>query len=72
LQSIERLTSYLQVEQVTLGTQKHHHLSEHWAVLRSAAEVTRGEETFMLCEDQSTYMPIGEIHRLKNPSVVQL
>jgi mannose-1-phosphate guanylyltransferase / mannose-6-phosphate isomerase len=55
-----------------LSLQKHHHRAEHWVVVRGTAEVTRGEETFMLCENQSTYIPIGEIHRLKNPGVVEL
>ncbi len=55
-----------------LSLQKHHHRAEHWVVVRGTAEVTRGEETFMLCENQSTYIPVGEIHRLKNPGVVEL
>jgi mannose-1-phosphate guanylyltransferase/mannose-6-phosphate isomerase len=55
-----------------LSLQKHHHRAEHWVVVRGTAEVTCGEETFMLCENQSTYLPIGEVHRLKTPSVVQL
>jgi mannose-1-phosphate guanylyltransferase / mannose-6-phosphate isomerase len=55
-----------------LSLQKHHHRAEHWVIVRGTAEVTRGEETFMLCENQSTYISIGEIHRLKNPGVVEL
>jgi mannose-1-phosphate guanylyltransferase/mannose-6-phosphate isomerase len=55
-----------------LSLQKHHHRAEHWVVVRGTAEVTRGTEVFMLCENQSTYIPIGEIHRLKNPGVVEL
>lgn len=55
-----------------LSLQKHHHRAEHWVVVRGTAEVTRGTETFMLCENQSTYIPIGEVHRLKNPGVVEL
>ncbi len=55
-----------------LSLQKHHHRAEHWVVVRGTAEVTRGEETLMLCENQSTYIPIGEVHRLKNPGVVEL
>jgi mannose-1-phosphate guanylyltransferase/mannose-6-phosphate isomerase len=55
-----------------LSLQKHHHRAEHWVVVRGTAEVTRGTEVFMLCENQSTYIPMGEIHRLKNPGVVEL
>jgi mannose-1-phosphate guanylyltransferase/mannose-6-phosphate isomerase len=56
----------------SLSLQKHHHRAEHWVVVRGTAEVTRGEETFLLCENQSTYIPMGEVHRLKNPGVVEL
>jgi mannose-1-phosphate guanylyltransferase/mannose-6-phosphate isomerase len=56
----------------SLSLQKHHHRAEHWVVVRGTAEVTRGDETFLLCENQSTYIPVGEVHRLKNPGVVEL
>ena len=56
----------------SLSLQKHHHRAEHWIVVTGTAEVTCGDRTFLLCENQSTYIPIGEIHRLRNPGVVEL
>ena len=56
----------------SLSLQKHHHRAEHWIVVAGTAEVTRGEEVFLLSENQSTYIPIGEVHRLKNPGKVYL
>jgi mannose-1-phosphate guanylyltransferase/mannose-6-phosphate isomerase len=56
----------------SLSLQKHHHRAEHWIVVAGTAEVTRGKETFLLSENQSTYIPIGEVHRLKNPGKVYL
>ncbi|AKV07582.1 mannose-1-phosphate guanyltransferase [Pseudomonas fluorescens NCIMB 11764] len=56
----------------SLSLQKHHHRAEHWIVVKGTAEVTRGIETFLLTENQSTYIPIGELHRLKNPGMVEL
>jgi len=56
----------------SLSLQKHHHRAEHWVVVAGTAEVTRGSETFLLSENQSTYIPIGEVHRLKNPGKVYL
>jgi mannose-1-phosphate guanylyltransferase/mannose-6-phosphate isomerase len=56
----------------SLSLQKHHHRAEHWVVVQGIAEVTRGTETFLLSENQSTYIPIGEIHRLTNPGKVEL
>jgi mannose-1-phosphate guanylyltransferase/mannose-6-phosphate isomerase len=56
----------------SLSLQKHHHRAEHWIVVMGTAEVTRGEETFLLSENQSTYIPIGEVHRLRNPGKVDL
>ncbi len=55
-----------------LSVQKHHHRAEHWVVVRGTALVLRGEETKMLTEDQSTYIPLGEIHALENPGKVPL
>ena len=45
----------------------HHHRAEHWIVVSGIAEVTKGEKIFLLHENQSTYIPLGEIHALKNP-----
>jgi mannose-1-phosphate guanylyltransferase/mannose-6-phosphate isomerase len=50
-----------------LSLQMHHHRAEHWIVVKGTAEVTRGDETFLLTENQSTYIPIGVKHRLRNP-----
>jgi len=56
----------------SISLQKHHHRAEHWIVVAGTAEVTCGTDTFLLSENQSTYIPIGEIHRLKNPGKVVL
>ena len=56
----------------SLSLQKHHHRAEHWVVVKGTAEVTCGEKTFLLCENQSTYIPIGETHRLKNSGKIEL
>lgn len=55
-----------------LSLQKHHHRAEHWVVVKGSAEVTCGSETFLLTENQSTYIPIGEVHRLVNPGKTML
>ena len=55
-----------------LSLQMHHHRAEHWIVVRGTARVTRGEETFLLGENQSTYIPLGVNHRLENPGKVAL
>lgn len=56
----------------SLSLQKHHHRAEHWVVVKGTAEVTRGSEVFLLSENQSTYIPIGEVHRLHNPGKLEL
>ena len=56
----------------SLSLQKHHHRAEHWIIVKGTAEVTRGAETFLLTENQSTYIPIGEVHRLRNPGKTEL
>ena len=56
----------------TLSLQKHHHRAEHWVVVAGTARVTRGEETMILTEDQSTYIPLGVVHRLENPGIIPL
>jgi len=56
----------------SLSLQKHHHRAEHWIVVKGTAEVTCGSETFLLSENQSTYIPIGELHRLRNPGKLEL
>ena len=49
-----------------LSMQKHHHRAEHWVVVKGTALVTVGEQIITLCEDQSTYIPVGTFHRLEN------
>ncbi len=56
----------------SLSLQMHHHRAEHWIVVRGTAQVTRGEETFLLAENQSTYIPLGVTHRLANPGKIPL
>ncbi|MBA3035421.1 MAG: cupin domain-containing protein, partial [Desulfobacterium sp.] len=46
--------------------------AEHWVVVKGTALVTRGEEKFILKEDQSTYIPLGTTHRLENPGKIPL
>ncbi|ROT44766.1 mannose-1-phosphate guanylyltransferase/mannose-6-phosphate isomerase [Pusillimonas sp. NJUB218] len=55
-----------------LSMQLHHHRAEHWIVVRGTAQVTRGEETFLLGENQSAYIPLGIRHRLENPGSIPL
>jgi mannose-1-phosphate guanylyltransferase/mannose-6-phosphate isomerase len=55
-----------------LSLQMHHHRAEHWIVVKGTARVTRGEEEFLLGENQSTYIPMGTKHRLENPGKVPL
>jgi mannose-1-phosphate guanylyltransferase/mannose-6-phosphate isomerase len=56
----------------TLSLQMHHHRSEHWIVVSGTAQVTKGDEVFILAEGQSTYIPLGITHRLKNPGLIPL
>jgi mannose-1-phosphate guanylyltransferase/mannose-6-phosphate isomerase len=56
----------------SLSLQLHHHRAEHWVVVRGTAQVTRGEEVFFISENQSTFIPLGTIHRLENPGKVTL
>lgn len=55
-----------------LSLQQHQHRAEHWIVVKGVAEVTRGADTFTLRENQSTYISIGELHRLRNPGDTDL
>lgn len=56
----------------SLSLQLHYHRAEHWVVVKGCALVTRGEEEFRLNEDESTYIPIGVKHRLRNPGMIPL
>jgi len=55
-----------------LSLQMHHHRAEHWVVVSGTAEVTNGTTVTMLTENQSTYIPLGQTHRLANPGKVPL
>ncbi|TDV18264.1 mannose-1-phosphate guanylyltransferase/mannose-6-phosphate isomerase [Paraburkholderia caballeronis] len=55
-----------------LSLQLHHHRAEHWVVVRGTALVTRGDESFLLSENESTFIPLGIRHRLENPGKVPL
>lgn len=55
-----------------LSLQMHHHRAEHWVVVQGTARVTCGDKVTILHEDQSTYIPLGEKHRLENPGKVPL
>ena len=56
----------------SLSLQKHHHRAEHWIVVKGTAEVTCGDKVTLLGENQSTYIPLGEVHRLTNPGSIPL
>jgi mannose-1-phosphate guanylyltransferase/mannose-6-phosphate isomerase len=56
----------------SLSLQKHHHRAEHWIVVSGTAEVTCDDKVFLLGENQSTYIPLGSKHRLRNPGKVPL
>ena len=55
-----------------LSVQMHHHRAEHWVVVSGTARVTNGEKTYLVTENESTYIPIGQVHALENPGVVPL
>lgn len=56
----------------SLSLQMHHHRSEHWVVVNGTGKVTRGDETFLLNANESTFIPVGTRHRLENPGDVPL
>lgn len=55
-----------------LSLQMHHHRAEHWIVVSGTARVTRGDEEFLVAENESTYIPLGVKHRLENPGAIPL
>ena len=71
-------TSRYQVKKIVvkpgakLSVQMHHHRAEHWIVVSGTAKVTNGDETFLVTENESTYIPIGQVHALENPGVLPL
>ena len=76
-EGVDRADRY-QVKHITvnggasLSLQMHHHRAEHWIVVRGTARVTRGEEVFLLAENESTFIPVGVKHRLENPGKIPL
>lgn len=76
-ESIDAETRF-QVKHITvnpgasLSLQMHYHRSEHWVVVKGTAKITRGDETFVISENQSTYIPLGVKHRLENPGKLPL
>ena len=56
----------------SLSLQMHHHRAEHWVVVKGTAEVTNGERTFLLGENESTFIPLGHVHRLRTPGKLPL
>jgi len=56
----------------SLSLQMHHHRAEHWIVVSGTAEVTCGDKKMLLTENQSTYIPLGDVHRLANPGTIPL
>ncbi len=72
------LSDNFQVKRITvkpgarLSLQKHFHRAEHWVVVKGTALVTKGENEFVLKEDESTYIPLGVVHRLENPGKIDL
>ncbi|THF63112.1 mannose-1-phosphate guanylyltransferase/mannose-6-phosphate isomerase [Pseudothauera nasutitermitis] len=55
-----------------LSVQLHHHRAEHWVVVSGTARVTNGDKSYLVTENQSTYIPIGQLHTLENPGVIPL
>jgi mannose-1-phosphate guanylyltransferase/mannose-6-phosphate isomerase len=56
----------------SMSLQMHHHRAEHWIVVSGTARITRNDETFLLAENESTYIPVGATHRIENPGKVPL
>jgi mannose-1-phosphate guanylyltransferase len=55
-----------------LSLQMHHHRAEHWVVVSGTAKVTNGDKTYLVTENESTFIPIGCTHTLENPGVIDL
>ena len=55
-----------------LSVQMHHHRAEHWIVVSGVARVTNGDKTYLVTENQSTFIPIGQTRSLENPGVIPL
>jgi len=76
--SVLSIESRYQIKRITvtpgqiLSLQMHHHRHEHWVVVKGTARITNGDQVLLLHEDQSTYIPAGNTHRLENPGVIPL
>ncbi len=76
--SVLEIEERFQIKRITvypggkLSLQMHHHRHEHWVVVKGTARVVNGEKEFLLHEDQSTYIPAGNNHRLENPGAIPL
>ncbi len=76
--TVLEIAERFQVKRITvkpgaaLSLQMHHHRAEHWIIVAGTARITRDDETFLLSENQSTYIPIGTRHRLENPGTILL
>lgn len=66
---VKRITVY---PGQTLSLQKHYHRSEHWIIVKGSAVVTKNESEYLLTENESTYIPVGTVHRLHNPGKINL
>ena len=55
-----------------ISLQIHHHRAEHWIVVSGTAKVTKGSTSFILTENESTFIPIGEVHSIENPGKIPL
>jgi len=55
-----------------LSVQMHHHRAEHWVVVKGTARVQNGDEVILVTENQSTYIPVGQVHSLENPGTIPL
>lgn len=56
----------------SISLQMHHHRAEHWIVVSGTAQVTRGDEVYLVSENESTFIPLGTVHRLENPGIIPL
>ncbi|MBE0558552.1 MAG: mannose-1-phosphate guanylyltransferase/mannose-6-phosphate isomerase, partial [Proteobacteria bacterium] len=76
--SVLEIEERYQIKRITvypggkLSLQMHHHRHEHWVVVKGTARVVNGDKEFLLHEDQSTYIPAGNHHRLENPGAIPL
>lgn len=55
-----------------LSVQMHHHRAEHWVVVRGTARVTNGDDSYLVTENESTFIPVGRVHALENPGAISL